>query len=100
MPVYMIVEVTIHDPEVYSEYVARIPEAVKKYDGRYIVRGGPVTPLTGDWTPERIIVLEFPSAERMWAWNASPEYAELAPLRMHSTTTRAILVEGYRGGDE
>ncbi len=94
MPAYMIVEVAILDETTYAEYVRKVPATVAKYGGRYLVRGGQVTPLTGDWRPERIIVLEFPTAERMRQWNSSPEYVELAPLRTKATRTRAIAVEG------
>ena len=95
MSVYMVVEIEVHDADTYTEYMRRIPDTVAKYGGRYVVRGGQVLPLTGDWTPERIIIVEFPSFEHMWTWNASPEYQALAPLRMRSTKTRAIALEGY-----
>jgi uncharacterized protein (DUF1330 family) len=49
----------------------------------------------GDWNPERIIILEFPTTEQMQRWRSSPEYLELAPLRMLSTKARAIALEGY-----
>jgi uncharacterized protein (DUF1330 family) len=58
------------------------------------VRGGEVIPLTGDWRPERIVILGFPSIERMTEWNFSPEYLALAPLRARSTKTRAVAVRG------
>lgn len=95
MPVYMVIEIEVHDPQTYAEYMDRVPETVAKYGGRYVVRGGQVIPLTGDWTPQRIIIVEFPTFEQMWTWNSSPEYQELAPLRIRSTTTRAIALEGY-----
>lgn len=98
MPVYMIIEITVEDAQTYAEYVERVPATVEKYGGRYVVRGGAVTPLTGDWSPERIIILEFPTAEQMRRRNSSPEYLELAPLRMSSTKTRAIALEGYSPG--
>jgi uncharacterized protein (DUF1330 family) len=91
----MIIEIEIIDKDTYAEYMDKAPATVRKYGGRYVVRGGAVTPLTGDWRPERIIILEFPSAEQMQRWNLSPEYLELAPLRVRSTKTRAIAVEGY-----
>jgi uncharacterized protein (DUF1330 family) len=94
MPVYMIIEIEVVDKEIYTEYMEKVPATVEKYGGRYIVRGGAVTPLTGGWRPERMIVLEFPSAEQMQRWNFSPEYLELAPLRIRSAKTRAIAVEG------
>ena len=59
MAIYMIAESTTKDPEAYAEYQARVPDIIAKYGGRYIVRGGEITPGVGGWTPERIIVLEF-----------------------------------------
>lgn len=94
MSVYMIIEVEVVDEDIYAEYMEKVPATVEKYGGRYIVRGGAVTPLTGGWHPERIIVLEFPSTEQMQRWNFSPEYLELAPLRIRSAKTKAIAVEG------
>ena len=95
MAVYMVIEIEVHDPETYAEYMHRIPETVEKYGGRYLVRGGPVLALTGDWRPERIVIVEFPTFQQMWTWNASPEYQELAPMRIQSAKTRAIALEGY-----
>jgi uncharacterized protein (DUF1330 family) len=42
-----------------------------------------------------VVILEFPTAQHMERWNASPEYAAVAPLRARSATTRAIALEGY-----
>ena len=49
MSVYMIVEIEVVDRETYAEYMEKVPATVEKYGGRYIVRGGVVTPLTGGW---------------------------------------------------
>jgi uncharacterized protein (DUF1330 family) len=98
--VYLLIEVEILDPETYAEYMDRVPATVDQYGGRYLVRGGSVVPLTGDWHPQRIILLEFPSAEQMQRWNSSPEYLELAPIRTRSTRTRAIALQGYDQSDE
>ena len=97
MSAYMIIEVEVLDQETYGEYMERIPATVAQYGGRYVIRSSQVAPLTGDWHPERLIAVEFPSMEQMTRWNASPEYQALAPLRVQSTRTRAIAVEGYAG---
>lgn len=94
MAVYMIIEVTVLDPEVYDRYMELVPATVEAHGGTYVVRSSDIRPLTGDWRPDRLIVLEFPTFERMIAWNTSPEYQNLAPLRATSTVTRAIAVEG------
>ena len=94
MSVYMIVEITVKNSELYSRYVAQVPQVVDKYGGRYLIRGGKVTPLAGDWNPERIILLEFEMAEQLRRCFGSPEYLEIASLREQSTISKSIVVEG------
>jgi uncharacterized protein (DUF1330 family) len=50
--------------------------------------------LTGDWQPQRIVVVEFDTGEQVHEFYASPEYQALSPLREQSTNSRAILVPG------
>lgn len=94
MAAYVLVDVQIHDPSVYAEYRQLTPASIAAYGGRFVVRGGAVETLEGDWTPERIVVLEFPSAAQARAWWTSAEYAGAKALRQRSATTRMILVEG------
>lgn len=56
--------------------------------------GGAITPLSSHWTPERVVLLEFPSREDVGRWFQSPEYRAIAPLRERSTTCKAIIVDG------
>lgn len=93
MSAYVIIEIKVLDPTVYAEYVDKVPAIVEKYGGHYLARGGKITPLGGDWHPERLILLEFDSLEQIRTWLASPEYAEIAPLRMRSTIGRSIVLE-------
>ena len=95
MPVYIIIDITVIDQVLYEEYVARVPAVVEQYGGRYLVRGGEVVALAGDWQPERIVVLEFESSDQAQEYLTSPEYLALAPLRQKSMTSRAIIVPGY-----
>jgi uncharacterized protein (DUF1330 family) len=94
MPVYMVIEIQVHDPKQYAEYMRLVPETVKQYGGRYLVRGSPLA-APGDWKPERMVILEFEDAAALRRWNTSPEYRAVAPLREAATTTRAIVLEGY-----
>ncbi len=95
MPVYLIIDVTIIDQEVYAEYVEQVPAVVEKYGGTYLVRGGEVFTLAGGWEPERIVMVEFDAIDQVQEFFASPEYLALASLREQSSTFRAIIVEGY-----
>jgi uncharacterized protein (DUF1330 family) len=51
--------------------------------------------MEGNWLPRRLVILEFPSAAKAKAWLASPEYAEIAPIRAeHARTHFITIVEG------
>ena len=95
MAVYLIIDLTVIDQDVYEEYLERVPAVMEQYGGRYLVRTGEVATLAGDWQPERIVVVEFDSSDQVHEFYASPEFLELAPLRDQSTSSRIILVEGY-----
>jgi len=94
MSVYLIIDSTVKDRRKYDEYLERVLPIVERYGGRYHVRGENIQPL-GTWQPERIIVIEFPSEDAIRRWLASPEYAEIVPLREEGADTQAIMVEGY-----
>lgn len=94
MPVYMVIEIEILDKDTYAEYVKKAPATVHQYGGRYLARSSEVTPLAGDWRPQRLILLEFESAEGLRRWLDSPEYRAVAPLRELSTRTKSVMVEG------
>jgi len=95
MPVYMIIEVKVLDHELYDRYVEKVPEIIKKHGGRYLVRGGEVIPMFGNWDPERIILIEFDTLEKLRNCFNSEEYLEIAPFRENSTITKSIVVNGY-----
>lgn len=94
MPAYVINDMEITDPVVFEQYRQLTPATVAQYGGRFIVRGGAIEPLEGDWSPKRLVILEFPSAEQARAWIDSPEYAPARRLRQASSRSSIILVEG------
>lgn len=94
MPAYVIVEVSIDEPAAYEEYKKLTPAAVAAYDGKFIVRGGQTFSLEGNWDPERIVVLEFPSVERAKEWWSSEQYTAAKLIRQRSAKTKMIIVQG------
>jgi len=95
MSVYLIVEAKeITDPRKYQEYIQKVPVTIQKFGGRYLVRGGQATPVSGNWHPSRLIIVEFGSMDRFQAWWHSSEYRAVAPLREQSGTVDAVVVEG------
>ena len=92
---YMIVESNISDPEMFKRYMAAAPQAVRAFAGEYLVRGGRMKVLEGDWQPPRLTVLRYPSFEQAQAMYDSPAYVHARSLR-HGTTAcfNMVLVEG------
>ena len=54
----------------------------------------PLTLSEGDWTPSRLALLKFDSAEQAKAWLNSPEYTALNELRTSSSNINMVIVEG------
>jgi uncharacterized protein (DUF1330 family) len=94
MCAYVIVEIDIVDPAGYEEYKHLASATVEKYGGKYIIRGGAVETLEGDWNPKRIVVLQFDSIQRAKEWLNCDEYREPRKMRHRTARTRMIVVEG------
>jgi len=94
MKTYIIVDVKITDPTRYEDYKKLTPASLIPFDGKFIVRGGQAETLEGSWKPGRVVVLEFPSAQKARAWWASDNYAPAKALRQSASVTQMILVEG------
>jgi uncharacterized protein (DUF1330 family) len=94
MSAYVIAEIEVTDPVAYEEYRRQVPAVVTKFGGRFIVRGGKIDPREGGWTPQRIVVVEFPSMAQAQKWYDSPDYAPLIKLRQKASKGKLILVEG------
>lgn len=48
----------------------------------------------GDWTPELMVVLEFPSRDAAKAFLKDPDAQPLFAVRHQTTTSRLVMVDG------
>ena len=94
MPAFVIVEIEIHDHELYNSYTQLTPETIEKFKGKFIVRGGETIVLEGDPKSKRIVILEFPSMEIAKSWWHSEEYSRARKIRQQAATTRMTIVDG------
>jgi uncharacterized protein (DUF1330 family) len=94
MSAYIFVSVEVHDPVRYEEYRKTVMPTLEAYGGKFLVRGGKMEVLEGNWPQRRIVIVEFPSVEKARAWWHSPEYAAPKALRQATSHTEMILVEG------
>ena len=94
MAAYVLVQVDVKDPVRYEDYKAMVPPSIAKFGGRFLVRGGKTHTIEGDWSPRRLVIVEFPSVEQARAWWASPEYAEAKALRQATSESQLLIAEG------
>jgi uncharacterized protein (DUF1330 family) len=92
---YLIVNMEVTDPKGYEEYGQKVAPIVAKFGGHYIVRGGDVRALEGNFPIKLLVIVEFPSVEAVQKFYDSPEYQPLLKLRLACTRSDAILAPGY-----
>lgn len=95
MKAYWIAHVDVTDPDRYVQYTQRAPAAFALYGGKLLARGGRSEALEGRATPQRSVVIEFPSYEQALACYRSAEYQQACQYRQGAARAEVIIVEGY-----
>lgn len=94
MAAYVILEFTVYDPKLMEEYKILGNASVVAYDGRFVIRGGKTLNLEGNWDPQRLVCIEFPSFERAQEWWNSEAYVKAKAIREKAADTKVLLLEG------
>lgn len=94
MKAYLVLDLTVHDFAGFKPYMAQIPEHIARHGGRYIVQGAEPTVIEGDWTPPRLVILEFPDRPHAEAFLGDPTLKDLFQVRHETTNSRLVLVDG------
>ena len=91
---YIIANVQVTNPTQYEEYKKWSTLAMKAHNAEVCVRGGQVQLLEGDWAPERVVILKFPTFAAAKAFYETPEYLQAREARAGAAVMRMIAVEG------
>lgn len=94
MPVYLVTDVTVHDPQRYRAYSQAGHAAALRHGGRFLVEGGAPEPVEGRWQPRRMAILEFADRAAALAFYHSPEYAQARERRAGIADFNMVLVAG------
>lgn len=98
MSAYVISEVEMLDETQGQRYRELAAASIALYGGKYLVRGANPDVPEGNWpSAQRVVVVEFPSMDRLQEWYASPEYAEALIVRQTALARRLLFVEGING---
>jgi len=91
---YILANVDVTDPQQYEQYKKLSSHAMQVHGAEVCVRGGAVQVLEGDWSPQRVVLLKFPTAEAARRFYDSPEYAAAKQARQGAAVMRMVLIEG------
>lgn len=94
MAAYMIARVKVTDPTRYQKYVESTLPTIAKFGGRFVARGGQTVSLEGPEETRRMVILEFPSLERVQEWYASEDYQTVKKLRVGASEGEFLAVDG------
>jgi len=94
MRAFVIAQENSFDQAMVGEYRQKVVESIASFGGKFVVRGGALTVVEGEWPYERTVVVEFPSRAMAEAWYGSPAYQKVLPLRLNSTRSNLIIVDG------
>ena len=81
MAAYVITDVEITNAELYGEFLEKVTATVEGHGGKFVVRGGALEVVLGDWVPPRLAILQFDSVEQVKVWLSSPDYTALDDIR-------------------
>jgi uncharacterized protein (DUF1330 family) len=94
MKAYVIVQETVKDEEMFAAYRNSVVATLEEFGGRFVVRGGQLTVVEGEWPHPRLVVIEFASRQAAEGWYRSPAYQKLLPLRLGSSVGNFVIVDG------
>lgn len=94
MAAYVLAQLSISDPVTFQRYREKVAPLIERFGGRYIVRGGEVSPLEGQLADSRLVIIEFADRDAAMRWYHSEEYQEILPLRLNAASGSAVIVDG------
>jgi uncharacterized protein (DUF1330 family) len=95
MKAYVIAAETINDSAMFDLYRKEVPATLVRFGGQFVVRGGNLTVLEGEWPHPRCVIIEFPSRTAAEDWYKSAEYRKIISLRPNSSVGNLIIVDGF-----
>lgn len=97
MPAYVIFDVEIRDLARYQDFMSQVKPALEAAGARYLARGGAHKVHEGDWSPRRIVIIQFPSMAAWESFYNGPVYQGLKNIRDECSSARLVAVEGLEG---
>jgi uncharacterized protein (DUF1330 family) len=93
MPVFFLAEIEVFDIEKYHTYIEKASHIVRQYGGEYVFRSEHIVPVSGNWTPRRLVMIQFKNKTDIQRCFGSEEYLQIKHLREQSTKSRSVIID-------
>lgn len=95
MPAYLIADETITDRETFEEYKSAVLPLIIKFGGRFLSRGASpkVLEAGGSWTPDQMVIIEFPNMAALEDWYNCVDYAPMRAIRLGSAKSTLVALD-------
>jgi uncharacterized protein (DUF1330 family) len=94
MTVYVIALVKFTREEYYRRYQSRFAGVFKAFNGRLLSADEKPKVLDGEWTRDKVVIMEFPDEAEATRFLESPAYQEISKDRIAGATVLSLLVKG------
>jgi len=91
---YVVVDVERTDLECAARYSEISGPSVERHGARLLASGAPIGILEGCWEPQRLVVIEFESAQAAHDWYASEDYRAARAACEAVGMWRMVVVDG------
>ena len=99
MSVYVIVQLTVHDRDRYNVYADALVATMTPLGGKVLVADDAPRVLEGEWSGNRVVMLQFPDRDAFRTWAGSPEYQAIVGDRHASSDAVITLVRSLPDAD-
>jgi len=93
-PGFTVVDIEVRDGQAFSRYVQGHMESLRAAGGQFLVAGGRIEVIEGDWKPRRLILHRWPTVQAFRGWYSSDTYRPWRDLRHSVSSANVMLVSG------
>ena len=96
MSCYFLIDVYFdenEDKSIYANYIEKVKPIVESYGGRYLARTENIVALNEERNPSRVIIIQFPTKDRLYECFRSDEYKEIIDESIEKVDARGVIVE-------
>ena len=95
MSVYVVVQLEMHNREIYDRYQSNFFDVFIKYKGKLLASDEKPKVVEGSWDMDKVVIMNFPDSESFMNWANSPEYLKISEDRKAGATATVLLVESF-----